>query len=76
MKNNVIICYYPAINVVLPDVILCYYCIPVPPLFVIEFLHRVIHTFEDYFPRTPPEWNIEGKKVSSDYEVHISLKAG
>ena len=21
----------------------------VPPLFVIEFLHRVVHTFEDYF---------------------------
>ena len=22
---------------------------PVPPLFVIEFLHRVVDTFEDYF---------------------------
>jgi len=26
----------------------CLHC-PVPPLFVIEFLHRVVNTFDDYF---------------------------
>ena len=24
-------------------------CVSVPPLFVVEFLHRVVDTFEDYF---------------------------
>lgn len=27
---------------------LCLCCL-VPPLFVIEFLHRIVNTFEDYF---------------------------
>ena len=26
-----------------------FFCFPVPPLFVVEFLHRVVDTFEDYF---------------------------
>ena len=26
-----------------------YFLVLVPPLFVVEFLHRVVDTFEDYF---------------------------
>lgn len=35
------------VNYLLSNVI--YFPFPVPPLFVIEFLHRVMDIFEDYF---------------------------
>lgn len=41
LYNNNILVYYQLIN--------CVILITVPPLFVIEFLHRVVDTFEDYF---------------------------
>lgn len=41
LYNNNILVYYQLID--------CVTLITVPPLFVIEFLHRVVDTFEDYF---------------------------